>query len=218
MNYYYEPGENERVANARESFSGRLLTNRQFEEALTLTHIIEREIRRSGAFKDKLGDYAFAFARSERFDAVKAESMLRDIFKERTGQTMNQMREGLVETQAKLTDEQKQIGYRYAAEIGELMENGAKMSFNRAVAHQSQQMAAELHISDAGARTIMAEEFEAVEGQSLWDWGKELDEQFYRPQIDAEREKRTQTTSQAETRPERSKPAQTQQRSMELRR
>jgi hypothetical protein len=197
MNYYHEAGENERVANARESFSGRLLTDRQFEEALALTHILEREIQRSGAFKDKLGDYAYAFARSERFDAVKAESVLRDLFKERTGQTMNQMREGYVEVQEKLTEDQRRVGYDFAAAVGDLMENGAKMSFGRAVAHQSQQMAAELGITDAAARSIMAEEFEAVEQQSLWDWGKQLDQDIYRPQIEAEKEERAQAKTRS---------------------
>lgn len=181
---------------ARESFSGRLLTNRQFDEAIGLTRIIEAEIHKTGAFKEKLGDYAHALARTERFDAVKAETILRDLFKERTGQTMNQIREGLVEAQEKLTDEQRQGGYQYAAGIGEVMENGVKVSFNRAVAQQSQAMAADLGITDNAARSIMAEEFEAVESQSLWDWGKQLDEEIYRPQIDAERQDREETRSQ----------------------
>ena len=33
MNNFYTPKENERVATARESFSGRLLTDRQFDDA-----------------------------------------------------------------------------------------------------------------------------------------------------------------------------------------
>ena len=195
MNTPSNSGESDRIAQARESFSGRLLTNRQFDEAIGLTQIIEREIQKSGSFKEKLGDYAYAFARSERFDAVKSESMLRDLFKERTGQTMNQMREGLVQAQEALSDEQRQNAYQYAVDVGTLMEQGVKVSFNRAVAEQSQKMATELGITDNAARSIMAEEFEAVERQSLWEWGKQLDEEIYRPQIEAEKQERSQTRS-----------------------
>ena len=169
---------------------------RQFDEAIALTAIIEREIARTGAFKDKLGDYSFAFARSERFDAPKAETILRDLFKERTGHTMNQMRETYADRLEKLTDDQRASAYQYASEIGDMMEGGVKLSFNRAVAHQSQQLASNLGITDAAARSLMAEEFEAAENQTLWDWGKELDEQFYRPQIEAEKAEREQSRSQ----------------------
>lgn len=190
MNHYYDPGENQRVVQARESFSGRLLTDRQFDEALAITGIIESEIKRSGAFKDKLGDYAYAFARTERFDAMKAETVLRDLFRERTGQTMNQMREDQAKRQENVSDDQRQRAYEQATAIADLMENGVKLSFNRAVAHQAQQLAQEMEVSDAFARGLMAEEFEAAEGRSLWDWGKELDEQIYRPQIEAEKQER----------------------------
>jgi len=82
MNYHYDTKEEaQRVALARDSFSARLLTNRQFEEAMALTHVIEREIRRSGSFKEKLGDYAHAFARprSQPFDSKNAEGILREL-------------------------------------------------------------------------------------------------------------------------------------------
>ncbi|MCR9124061.1 MAG: hypothetical protein NXH91_17515 [Phyllobacteriaceae bacterium] len=107
------------------------------------------------------------------------------------------MREGYVEVQEKLTEDQRRVGYDFAAAVGDLMENGAKMSFGRAVAHQSQQMAAELGITDAAARSIMAEEFEAVEQQSLWDWGKQLDQDIYRPQIETEKEERAQAKTRS---------------------
>ena len=75
MNYHYDnQDEAHRVAEARDSYSARLLTNGQFEEALANTHIIEREIRRSGSFKEKLGDYAHAFARMQGFDTMKGEA------------------------------------------------------------------------------------------------------------------------------------------------
>ena len=82
---------------ARESFSGRLLSGSQFGDAMAITEVIQREIWKTGTFKDKLGDYAHAFARSEKFDAMKAETIVRDLFRERTGKTMNQLREELLD-------------------------------------------------------------------------------------------------------------------------
>jgi hypothetical protein len=192
MNSLYEPKENKRVAAARESFSGRLLTDRQFDDVMAITGIIEREIKASGAFKDRLGDYAYAFARSEKsVDPVKAETILRDLFKERTGQTMNQLREELVKREDAITDEHRAQAYARACEIGDMMENGVKLSFHRAQAHQAQQLAEEIQVTDACAKRLMNEEFKAAEGSELYDWGKELDERFYRPQIDAEKTKET---------------------------
>lgn len=205
MNNFYTPKENERVANARESFSGRLLTDRQFDDAMSITGIVEREIKTSGAFKDKLGDYAYSFARSEKFDAMKAETILRDLFKERTGQTMNQMREALVKREETITDEHRAQAYAYACGIGDLMENGVKMSFHRAQAHQAQQFAEEVGVTDACAKRLMREEFTAAENVDLNAWGKELDEQFYRPQIEAEKAERGEReTAQTRTAPARS--------------
>lgn len=180
----------DRLSSARESFSGRLLTDAQFDEAIALTGILEREIRKSGAFKDKLGDYAHAFARTERFDAMKAETILRDLFKERTGQSMNQMREALAEREKTITDDHRGAAYQRACEIGQMIEHGDKMSFNRAYANQASRLAREIGITDAAAKGLMKEEFKAVEGAELHDWGKELEEQFYRPQIEAEKQQR----------------------------
>jgi hypothetical protein len=189
MNYYYDPKENERVAEARESFSGRLLTNAQFDEAMALTGIIEREILKNGAFKEKLGDYSYAFARTEQFDAMKAETILRDLFKARTGQSMNQMREDLVKREEKLPAKSKALALDYANAVGTMIEQGTKINFNRAFAHQAQAMASELMITDAGAKRLMKEEFKAVKDRDLYEWGKEMEDKFYKPQIEAEKNK-----------------------------
>lgn len=196
-NNHNDSKEKQRIAAARESFSGRLLTDRQFDDAITITGIVEREIRSSGTFKDKLGDYAYAFARSEKFDAMKAETVLRDLFKERTGQTMNQMREELAKREETITDDHRAQAYTRASAIGDLMENGVKLSFNRAYAHQAQQLAEQIGVTDACAKRLMREEFTAAEGSELYDWGKELDETVYRPQIEAERQERAETREPA---------------------
>lgn len=187
---------------ARESFSGRLLSGAQFDEAIAITRIVEREIYKTGAFKDKLGDYAYAFARSEKFDAMKAETIVRDLFKERTGQTMNGLREKLADAEKNLTEQQRQQAYDYACRVGDMIETGKKMSFARAYAHQADDLAGHLGITDAAAKNLMKEQFMAVEKTELYDWGKQLEEQFYRPQIEAEAGEReaAQARSQTQTR------------------
>lgn len=190
MTQHQNTTEADRLKSARESFSGRLLTDAQFDESIAITGIVEREIQKSGAFKDKLGDYAYAFARSEKFDVMKAETVLRDLFKERTGQSMNDMRKELVGREDNLPDQARQSAYNHATGLGDLIENGDKISFNRAFAQQAQTLATELQITDIGAKRLMSDEFKAAEGSELYDWGKELEEQFYRPQIEAEKQQR----------------------------
>ena len=189
-----------RVASARESFSGRLLTDAQFDECMAITNIIGREIRKTGTFKDKLGDYSYAFARSEKFDAMKAETILRDLFKESTGQTMNQMREKLVKNAEAITDDQRQKAYQCACDISKIMESGKKLSFHRTWAEQAQSLAKEFGVTDSDAKRLMSDEFNAAEGAKLFEWGKELDEKIYRPQIESERQNRAADRSQTRTR------------------
>lgn len=184
---------------ARESFSGRLLSGAQFDEAMAIVDIVRREIQKSGAFKDKLGDYAYAFARSEKFDAMKAETIVRDLFKERYGQSMNQLREKFADAEKNLTDEQRQGAYDYACRVGDMIETGKKMSFARAYAHQADDLAGHLGITDIAAKNLMKEQFKAVEKTELYDWGKQLEEQFYRPQIEAETREREAAQARAQT-------------------
>ena len=182
--------EHNTLQQARESFSGRLLTDSQFHEAVAITEILEREIQKSGTFKEKLGDYAYAFARSERFEAAKAETIVRDLFKARTGVTMNQMREKLMEREQALSAEERGGAYTHALEMGALIETGNKISFHRAYAHQAHLLGQELAITDAAAKRLMSEEFKAAENTELYAWGKELEDQFYRPQIEKEKQQR----------------------------
>ena len=191
-----KPAQNDkqtRYQETSESFSGRLLTDPQFKEAVAITGILEREIRRSGSFKDKLSDYAHAFARSERFDAMRAETTIRDLFKERFGQTMNGLREELMQREESLSEGEMARGHDMALSVGDMVETGNKLTFNRALAHQSEAFATELGVTHAKARSLMSEQFEAQEGGSFYEWGKALDQDNYRAQIDAEKEDRAQS-------------------------
>ncbi|MCF6301876.1 MAG: hypothetical protein L3J13_01520 [Devosiaceae bacterium] len=198
MNNLFDPKEQNRVAEARESFSGRMLTNRQFDDSMAITGILEREIKATGKFKEKLSDYAVAMARTEKFDVMKSETILRDLYKARTGETMNQTREKLMDRETALTKDQKLGAYKYAKEVGQMIEDGNKISFHRAHAHVASDFANELGITDASAKSLMKEALKSVEDKDLYDWGKEQEEKYYRPQIEAEKQQRE--TSKTQTR------------------
>ena len=197
MNINYDPKEQNKAIQARESFNGRLLTDSQFDEAMTITNIIEREIRKTGAFKEKLGDYSYAFSRSEKFDAMKSEAIIRDLFKERCGQTMNQMKEGLKINERNLTSDQKHEALSHAQGVGKMIQDGNKISFHRAYAYQGQNLADKHNITETHAKSLMREAFKASDGKELYDWGKEQEKQFYTPQIEAEKQQRQNTQSQS---------------------
>lgn len=185
--------ETERIAPGRESFSGRLLGDTLFREFDLSTHVVEGEIHHSGTFKECLGDYAYMIAKRHKMDAQRAENIIRDLYKERVGETMNQTREGLMKREEALTDDERAMGYEHAMRIGERVEHGDKIAFSRAYSAEAGAMATNLGITQSAARKIMAQEFEAAENTQLRDWGKELDAQYFQPQIEAEKAERAQS-------------------------
>ena len=204
MNMHSNPKDGDRISEARNSFAGRLLTNSQFNEAMVITGIIESEIKKSGTFRDKLGDYAHAFARTEKFDVLKAETTLRDLFKARTGQSMNEMREQLMEREKSLGDVDSDLVKDFTRAIGPIIKDGDKMPFYRAYDVQAEGLAEELGITNNAAKKIMTETFRNEANAELYDWGKSLEEKYYRPQIEAEkqqREKPAQVKASRQSRP-----------------
>ncbi len=214
MNVIYDNQERDRIAQARESYSGRLLTDSQFDEAIAITGIMEGEINKTGTFKQKLGDYAYAFARTEKFDMLRAADTIRDLFKARTGQTMNQMRETLMKREEKLIGHKEQRSLsihnpippasiepklsatekarslKAAENIGQMIIEGNKMPFYRAYAHQATELAKDFGITESGAKTLMKQQFQENQNTDLYGWGKELEEKYYKPQIEAEKQAR----------------------------
>lgn len=190
MNTKTKPKEKDLVGEARESFSGRTLTDPQFGDMTAVCGIVKREIRKNGAFTDKLGDFAYALARTENLDLGRVETTLRDLFKILNGQTMNQMREGLLAREEKLTEAQKKTALVHAVAVGDMIEQGNKITFHRAYAHHGQALADELDITDAGAKRLIKDAFKEAHGTDFYEWGKEIEEKFYRPQIEAERQQR----------------------------
>ena len=71
-----------------------------------------------------------------------------------------------------------------------MIEKGNKISFHRAFSHQAKSCAMELNITDLGAKRLMSEQFEAVKGEKLYDWGKDHETRFYKRQIEAEKQER----------------------------
>ena len=204
MNEYFDPNHKQRLAAARESFSGRLLTDSQFNEAIAITGIIEAEIYKSGTFKEKLSDYAYAFARTEKFDVVKAEITLRDLFKANTGQTMNQLRESLMDREDQIDEGGDERAKEATRKIGAMIKDGDKIAFHRAYDTQASEMAGELGITIHGAKRIITDVFRNEAEGELYDWGKNLEDKYYRPQIEAEKSDRKQTQEQSQERKSRS--------------
>lgn len=179
-----------RIQNTRESFTGKSLTDSQFTESLALADIIATNIRNTGSFKEKLDDYAHAFARAERFDAMRGEAIIRDIFKARYGLSMNQMRKGLLEREAEIKDSVTEQAITHAREIEPLIRDDKTMAFYQAYDKQAAKMAKSFGITRSGAKAMMKEAYRKIEGRELYETGKALEEKYHLPAREAEREQR----------------------------
>ncbi len=174
-----------RIQAARDSFSGRGLTDTQFAEAWALSGIIRGQINRSGSFHEKLTDYAHAFARNERFDAMRSEAILRDIYKGRYGETMNQTRETLLAAEKELPQTAHSIAFAHADSISGLIQAGETMPFYQAYDRMAVRLAGELGITQSGAKVLMKESYAAAYGQDLYKAGKEVEQAYHKPVRDA---------------------------------
>lgn len=190
-----------RQKEARASFTGKRLTASQFDESWAIAGIMEREISKSGSFREKLTEYSHAFSQSEKFDALKGETIIRDIFKSRTGQTMNQMRKGLKEREVTLRETGQDQALHHAHSIEGMIKDGETMPFYRAYDLAAVQMAQQHNITETGAKTLMKDAFAHAEGRELYEASKELEQKFHTPKREAERvarqTNRKQTVSRA---------------------
>jgi len=188
MNSDNEQSKPTTVEKARQGFTGKRLTESQFDESWALTGIMEREIKRSGSFKDKLGDYANAFARSEKFDALRGETTIRDQFKARYGQSMNALREDLQTREANLTQSEKNMGLSAALDVGTSIANGDTMPFYRAYDQEAVKLSKSLSITETGAKSLMKEQYKAHQGRDLYADCKEVEKQYHLPKVEAEKQ------------------------------
>ncbi len=184
---------------ARQTPTGKRLTEAQFDESWSVAGIMEREIKRSGAFKDKLGDYANAFARSEKFDALRAEAIIRDQFKARYGQTMNAMRQDLKTREADLTQSERNMVMRAALNVGTTIAEGETMPFYLAYDKEAVKLSKSLNITEAGAKSLMKEEYKAHQGRDLYADCKEVEKQYHLPKVEAQKQQQKAARAQTKT-------------------
>lgn len=175
-----------RIQAARDSFTGRTLTDSQFREAMAITEVIHAEIERSGSFVEKLNDYAHAFARTERFDALRGEKIVRDLYTESRGETMNQTREKLLAAQEALPDGAEGRALARAESICAVIEAKPTQPFYRAYDRAAVSLTKELGITQTFAKTMMKEAYQTVHQRDLYQDGKAAEEAFHKPVREAE--------------------------------
>ena len=166
---------------ARQGFSGKQLTDSQFVEAQAIATILHREIQKSGNFIEKLTDYSHAFARSQRFDAGKAEIAVRDVFRDGYGQTMNQMREKMLAEDDALKRVAKDQALHHARTVPDLIRSGETMPYYQAQDLAAQAFARQHGGTETGAKHLMHKTFEQEEGRDLYAAGKEAEEAHHVP-------------------------------------
>lgn len=189
-----------RIQAARESFSGRTLTEGQFREAWAVSGVIRNEIKKTGSFVEKLTDYAHAYARSEKFDALRGETILRDIYKARYQQSMNQTREGLLETEKNLPEDARARALTSAESVSNLIKEGTTQPFYKAYDAASLALAGELKVTQSAAKNLMKEAYQKAHDRDLYAAGKQAEEQYHRPVREAAAAERKTEKQQSRTR------------------
>lgn len=182
---------------ARNGFTGKTLTNSQFDEAWANSEVIKRAIDKTGSFIEKLTDYSHAFSRTERFDQLRGESIIRDVFRDRYGQSMKQMRESLLEREATLPENARAKALQQARQIQPLIRDGDTMPFYRAYDVTSDALAGHLQITARGAKELMKSIYKETEGRELYDAGKTWEKTYHEPVKEAARQERAANRNQA---------------------
>jgi len=179
-----------KISAVRQSVTGSKLSDSQSDESKSLAEIMHRGIRKNGKFREKLTDYSHAFARGEKYDAMKAEMIIRDQFKAQYGETMNQMRLGLKERQENLPETAGRNALEYARMIEPLIRDGDTMPFYRAYDYVGGALSEKLNITEAGAKELMTTAYRESEGHELYDFGKTLEKKFHEPVREIEQQER----------------------------
>lgn len=184
------------IQNVRDSYIAKTLTESQCDIAVDVASIINRHIQKTGSFRETLTDYAHAFARSEKFDAVKGEVIIRDVFTAQYGQTMNAAREALLENEKNLPETSREQAVHAARKTLDSIAQGETEPFYKAYDREGSALARALNITESGAKQLMVENYRAIEGRELYETGKELEEQHHKPKADEARKEREKTRSQ----------------------
>ncbi|MEZ5887512.1 MAG: hypothetical protein R3D56_11630 [Paracoccaceae bacterium] len=197
MTEKFEPRITAQKQAVLKSFQGQTLTDAQTDIAMNLASIINRHIHKTGSFREPLTDYAHAFARSEKFDAMKGETIIRDVFAAQFGRTMNATREALMVREQNLPESTPELALQSARKTLEAISTGETEAFYKAYDREGAALARSLSITENAAKVLMSVNYHAVEGRELYATGKELEEKYHRPRMDELRKSRKSTHSRS---------------------
>lgn len=200
MTDLFDQEQNDKTAIVRESFVGKSLTEAQRDIAMSVAQIIDRHIQKTGSFREPLTDYAHAFARSEKFDAMKGETIIRDVYAAQYGRTMNATREALLKNEKNLPEQAREQALQSARVTLEAISDGETQPFYKSYDRAGSDLARSLSITESAAKSQMTESYRAVEGRELYETGKELEEKYHRPKAEAARQARENTSTRSVTR------------------
>lgn len=185
---------------ARNGFTGKSLTNSQFDEAWAVAEVMHRNIDKTGSFIEKLADYSHAYARAERFDQMRGETIIRDVFKDRYGQSMNDMRKELLAREANLPKTAQSEALEQAHRIEPMIRDGETRPFYRAYDSAAYTLSEQLGITETGAKELMKTAYREAEGKELYETGKALEKAHHEPAREAAKQQRTENRSQTRSR------------------
>ena len=175
---------------ARKSEVGTPMTEAEFDEAWDIAGILHREIHRSGSFFRKLEAYTRTYAGRDKINASREETILRDIYAARYGETLNETRERLLKAEEDLRQSGDNIALKMAYTIPALIEDN-KLPFYLAPDQAARSFAYQRGISESGAKKMMAEAFEQSQDRSLYEYGKELEAKYAAPVRKADHDAKT---------------------------
>lgn len=190
MNLTLNQDGQHRLMDARMSETGDKMTDAQFDEVWAMTGIMDRTIRSTGVFAEKLTDMAHAYARTQKFGAPQAETIIRDIYEARYDQTMNDRRKALVEAEEKLPQAARNRALDQARDLRTMISDGETMPLYRAIDIQANDIADRYAISEAGAKRLMASMYQQAEGRSLYDDMKAVEAEHHAPKMRKDRAQR----------------------------
>ena len=173
------------VQRARESETGWTLTEGQFRDAWALAGMIEGTIRQSGSFRDRLIDFAHAWARAEKFDAVKGEMIIRDIFEARHGMAMNALRERLKAREEEVRENRGPEPLKHARAALDAIPAGNTKPFYKAYDDAGLSLARQLDITVTGAKLLIKQDYAAAENRDFYAEGKRLEAEHHLPKREA---------------------------------
>ena len=171
----------------RQSPAGQRLTESQLISANAIAEILNGETHRSGSFIEPLQLYGFSFSRGERFDAQRAELIIRDVYQARFDESLNKTRERLLEREPVVRNSGSEQALYYARSVLDKIRDGKTMPYYKAQDEAAVEMSRQHGVTENFSKKMMAESYEAVEGRKLYDVGKELEARYHTPTKEAER-------------------------------